>query len=87
MEPSQLAVLPICMDWKRFHPNQDLEQVQRLKDKYGILPDEKLVLFTGRLNPDKGIKELLEAFKSWINQGLNSWLWAVSFWKRYSQFV
>lgn len=63
LSPSQYAVLPNCVNSERFYPGQDLMQIQKLKRKYGILPDEKIILFTGRLNPDKGIRELLLAFQ------------------------
>ena len=33
------------------------------REKYGITNSEKIVLFTGRFSPEKGIKELLLAFR------------------------
>lgn len=32
--------------------------------KYNVSPDEKILLFTGRIVPEKGVKELVEALKS-----------------------
>ena len=37
------------------------EEKEKIKRKYNIEKEEKILLFTGRLVPEKGIKELLEA--------------------------
>ena len=37
------------------------EEKEQLKQKYNIQKNEKILLFTGRIVPEKGIKELLEA--------------------------
>lgn len=39
------------------------EEKKKLKEKYGFQENEKVILYTGRLMPEKGVKELLLAFQ------------------------
>lgn len=48
------------VDVLRFHP--DLETRNRIRAGYGIPNDATVALFVGRLQPEKGIRELCEAF-------------------------
>jgi glycosyltransferase involved in cell wall biosynthesis len=57
-------VLRNCVDTERFKNNINQDKKNALKNEYGIKPNEKVVLFSGRLTPEKGIKELLLAFKN-----------------------
>lgn len=64
LDPEQKAVWRNCVDIDRFNP-QD-EAVQRngreFRMKLGIPEDATVFLFSGRLTPEKGAEELLEAF-------------------------
>lgn len=62
MKSQQFTVLLNGIDINKFGKKQDRKTESRLKVKYGIKPYDKLILFTGRLTPEKGIRELLEAF-------------------------
>lgn len=51
----------VCgVDTKRFTPSQETKQAVRTT--LHISTDAKVILFLGRLHPDKGIQELLQAF-------------------------
>lgn len=51
------------IDVDYFNVNQvSLEQQNKLKNELGILPDDFVFIFVGRLVGDKGINELVEAF-------------------------
>lgn len=48
------------IDLSRFTAIKNMQKLDR--SKFGLLPNDFVVVFTGRLDPIKGIKELLEAF-------------------------
>ncbi|EST12716.1 glycosyltransferase family 4 protein [Sporolactobacillus laevolacticus] len=56
-------VLRNCVDTFHFGSVKSKQDAMALRKNYGIAADERVVLFTGRLNKEKGIKELLLAFK------------------------
>lgn len=62
-----LRVVPNAVDTERFSKNESVAFSQnkdmRLREKYHIQHDEKVILFTGRLTQEKGVKELLLAFR------------------------
>jgi glycosyltransferase involved in cell wall biosynthesis len=41
----------------------DKNEIDDLRSKYHLLHDDIVIMFTGRLNPEKGVLELLRAFK------------------------
>lgn len=57
------TVLRNCADTSRFGGAKSKQDARALRKLYGIAPNQRVVLFTGRLNKEKGIKELLVAFK------------------------
>ena len=52
--------------------NQELTEKQKieLKDNLQIESDKKIILFAGRITPEKGIKELLEAYEKIDNDNI-----------------
>jgi glycogen synthase len=57
--PDKVKVIPIGIDPSRFRGKTvDRDAVRR---KYGVLPDERLVLFVGRLTNQKGCEYLIRA--------------------------
>ena len=50
------------IDLKRFHPDPGLDRAA-IRRRYGLNPDRKLLLFVGRLDPEKKIDVLLRAIK------------------------
>lgn len=63
----KLDVLRNAVDLSRFGSLKSKQEAAHLRDKFSISTSDQVILFTGRLNQEKGIKELLEAFKQ-INQ-------------------
>jgi glycosyltransferase involved in cell wall biosynthesis len=54
----KIVVIPNAIDTSEYERNVDREAVRR---RYGIGPYEKLVLFVGRLVPQKGVEYLIRA--------------------------
>jgi glycosyltransferase involved in cell wall biosynthesis len=51
------------IDPERYDPNRiSEEEIQKLRDKYGIKADENFILFVGRLTWVKGVRNLIQAF-------------------------
>lgn len=56
-----LANGSVCgVDFNRFHPRKDIQQ--ELRKKLGYMHSDIVFIFIGRLNEDKGVPELVEAF-------------------------
>lgn len=53
-----------------FNKSLSYEEKTNLLNKLGIDDNKKIVLFTGRITPEKGIRELLQAFKRIDREGL-----------------
>lgn len=62
LEEKQVEVWRNCVDNTRFGSYLAKEKAVEMKKQYGIEDNEKVILFTGRLSQEKGIKELLQAF-------------------------
>ena len=67
-ENVQTTVLRNCTDVKEFNVNNYKQERNKLRDKYNIKYKELVIMFTGRPVPQKGIKELLIAFKELCNR-------------------
>ena len=63
ISPEKLTVLRNCIDTDRFHGDVGEPEKMNAREKYGIGPNDSVVLFSGRLTPEKGIRELLRAFR------------------------
>ncbi len=68
MPSDKFIVLRNCIDVKRFSNELNFDEKRKLKEKYGIKDNEKILLFTGRITPEKGVKELVESLKNISNQ-------------------
>lgn len=55
-------VLRNRIDNEKFRVELTKDEKLNIKEKYGINPNDKIILFAGRLSPEKGVKELLTAF-------------------------
>lgn len=58
----QTAVMRNCIDHEVFHPYGQ-EAVKEMRQSLGIPEGKKVVMFVGRLCAEKGINELVDAFK------------------------
>lgn len=68
MPSNKFVVLRNCIDVKRFSIDLNFEEKRNLREKYGIKENEKVLLFTGRITPEKGVKELVESLKNVKNK-------------------
>lgn len=59
---NKMTVLYNCVDFESFDINKN-SNTEKLKNKYGIQKEDFVFLYTGRVCPEKGILELLQAFK------------------------
>lgn len=59
----KVVVLKNCTDTNLFDKDKYINDRNILRDKYGIEKDEVVILFSGRILPIKGIKELILSFK------------------------
>ncbi len=59
----QLEVLINCTNIEAFQLNLTQEEKNEIKQKYQIPLNKKILLYTGRLTKEKGIKELIMALK------------------------
>jgi len=61
LDPKQAYVLHNCIDTNRFCPGPAPKE---LRARLGFAADDFIVLYCGRLDPDKGIHKLMEAIAS-----------------------
>ncbi len=54
----KIKIIPNAIDLTKYHASIDRQSVRR---RYGVGPDEKLVLCVGRLVPQKGVEHLIHA--------------------------
>lgn len=63
LDSSHFSVLRNGIDEEKFNVRLTEEKREQLKNKYNIKKDDKVLLFTGRIVNEKGIKELITALK------------------------
>lgn len=59
----KVTVLYNGIDTERFSKSISLHEKEELKAKLNIKKTDKILLYVGRIDPHKGVKELLQAFK------------------------
>ncbi len=59
----QFVVLKNCIDTSRFSKMISNEEKKKMRKKYGIGENDKILLFAGRITPEKGVKEVVESLK------------------------
>lgn len=67
IDKNRVLELRNCIDTQLFSQKLPVEQAKALRNKYAP-NNEKLILFIGRTSPEKGVRELLEAFALMKNQ-------------------
>lgn len=67
---NKMKVLYNCVDFESFDINKD-NNTEKLKNKYGIKKEDFVFLYTGRICPEKGILELIQAFKEIYKKNRN----------------
>lgn len=63
VDKNRIEIFFNCIDTKKFKPINDNTCLDAYRTKWGISTDEKVIVFSGRLNEEKGIKEVLEAIR------------------------
>lgn len=64
-----INVIPTGIDLKKFYKgNFTEEQVQQVRERFHITPEQKVVLYLGRVSPEKNIGELLKAMPKYIKK-------------------
>lgn len=62
-----ISVVPTGIDLSKFDRNNySLEEVEALKQKYGIGPQEKLMIYIGRVSQEKNIEEIILAMPKYL---------------------
>lgn len=69
VDSQKIAVLPNCYDEKSMEVKFTKEQI---RERYKLLSDDFVFVYWGRLLPQKGVYELLKAFKKLSSEMLNS---------------
>lgn len=76
-EKIESSVLKNCTKVESFNKNIYIDERKELRDKFNIKDNELVIIFTGRPVAQKGIKELLIAFKKLCNKYNNVKLFIV----------
>jgi 1,2-diacylglycerol 3-alpha-glucosyltransferase len=64
-----ISVVPTGIDLSKFDPKQySLEDVNALKQKYNINPQEKILLYIGRISQEKNIEEIISAMPEYMKK-------------------
>lgn len=72
LKPEQKAVWRNGVDTSRFGSDEAKRKAKSFRTKYGINDDDIVFLFSGRLTPEKGAEELMEAFTQVADQVPNA---------------
>ena len=67
----KMKVLYNCIDLNVFNVNRKYN-TEELKNKYGLNNGDFVYLYTGRICPEKGILELVRAFKKIVKENKNA---------------
>ena len=65
----RMVTIPNALDLRTIDANADPEAVARLRDRHGLLPDERVLLSVGRLESSKGFHVLLRALAAARDHG------------------
>lgn len=63
-------VVKNCIDERRFSTKISIEDANCIREKLGYTKNDFVVLFCGRIIKEKGVKELLQAFKKFDNPNI-----------------
>lgn len=65
---NRFFVLKNMIDSAKFNKEISKKEQQKIKQKYNIMPDDKIIIFVGRITEEKGIKQLLLAIDTIKNE-------------------
>ena len=61
-EKEKVKILYNGINFKKIKKDVSNQEKENIKKKYNISSEEKVIIYTGRLMPEKGVKELIEAY-------------------------
>ena len=65
----KINVVPTGIDLYKFNPSlYSKEEILQLRKSYGIKEEEKVLLYLGRISPEKNVREILEAMPEFMKQ-------------------
>ncbi|WMJ90156.1 glycosyltransferase family 4 protein [Anaerocolumna sp. MB42-C2] len=65
----EISVIPTGVNLKKFNPDLHLkEDVLKLREEFGIKPDDKVLLYLGRISKEKNIGEIIEAMPEYMRE-------------------
>ena len=67
LEKDKIYTLYNGVDINKFGKEKYIKSINEAKNKYGILKKDKILLYTGRIVPEKGVLELIKAFNKLKN--------------------
>lgn len=60
VQEEKITVIPLGVDRKRFHAHYHKDQIEKVKEKYGL--EGEYLLYVGTIEPRKNLKRLIEAY-------------------------
>lgn len=63
LKDNQLVVLKNSIDSNKIIKKANAEEIKEIRNKFNINASEKVLIYTGRIVPGKGVKELIESIK------------------------
>jgi len=67
-----ISVIPTGIDLNKFAKNQyPLEEVKKLKERFGIKPQDKVLLYIGRISKEKNVEEIVRAMPEYMKKRPN----------------
>ncbi len=65
----EISVIPTGIDLHKFdRSNYSAEEVASLKKQYGILPEQKVLLYLGRVSQEKNLEEVIRAMPEYMKK-------------------
>lgn len=66
----EISVIPTGVDLKKFNPSlYEQEDINNIKAEYGILKEDKVILYIGRVSREKNIIETINAMENYMKDG------------------
>lgn len=65
----KINVIPTGIDLRKFHPSRyPKEEMIALRNRYGIQPNDKVMVYIGRISAEKNIREILLAMPTYMKE-------------------
>lgn len=63
VDSEKIRILKNCVDKDIFNITQSQKKIEMLRNKYQVVKGDKVVIFTGRISPEKGIDQVIKSFE------------------------